>query len=55
MAELTNNNPLSTPGQADQAQPQYLTRQEAEKLAQDILNQIRSYVDKGRVRAEKAI
>ena len=50
--------PGSTPEEptgSEGAKPSYITRAEAAKLEEDILNQVRSYSDKGRARAEKAL
>ena len=59
MEEPMNYNPSPTTGPetAGQkaAEPQYLTRAEAEALEQDILKKVYSYADKGRARAEKAL
>jgi hypothetical protein len=38
-----------------EAKPEFLTRAEAEALKAEILNQARSYADKGRVRVEKSV
>jgi len=43
-----------TPGQ-EGAEGKFITREEAAKLREDILNQARSYSDKGRVRVERAV
>ena len=47
-------NGTETAGQ-EGAESQYLTREEANKLREDILNESRSYSDKGRIRVEKAV
>jgi hypothetical protein len=38
-----------------EAKPVFITHEEAERWAQDILDQVRSYSDKGRARTEKTI
>jgi hypothetical protein len=47
-------NGVETTGQ-NGATEGYITRAEAEKLRQDIINEARSYSDKGRVRVENAV
>jgi len=47
--------PPQAPVGQQEATPQYITREEAEKLKQDILNDARSYSDKGRVKLQKAM